>query len=95
VRNEQTADKLWVSYQKLHSTVTVGSRILLDDGAVEVVVEGKGASHGEVICRVKNQGMIGNKKGEWTLLNNLLVVRARRGVARHAPESSGHCCYLL
>ena len=37
----------------------MGARVLLDDGAVEV-----GDSHGEVVCRVQNQGVLGNKKGE-------------------------------
>lgn len=63
VRNAQTSEKLWVSYMKLHDTVSVGSRILLDDGIVEVVVESKGTEHGEVTCRVRNQGVLGNKKG--------------------------------
>ena len=64
VRTAQTSDKIWVSYEKLHGTVSVGSRILLDDGAVEVQVESKGTNHGEVLCRVMNQGMLGNKKGK-------------------------------
>lgn len=44
VRTNQTADRIWISYQKLQSTVTAGSRILLDDGAVEVEVLSKGKS---------------------------------------------------
>jgi pyruvate kinase len=52
-----------VSYLKLHDTVKIGSRILLDDGIVEVEVVSKGDQHGEVTCRVRNQGMLGNKKG--------------------------------
>jgi pyruvate kinase len=36
VRNEQTPDKIWISYKKLFDTVTEGAVILLDDGAIEV-----------------------------------------------------------
>jgi pyruvate kinase len=43
--------------------VQPGSRILLDDGSVEVEVLSKGTAHGEVQCKVLNQGMLGNKKG--------------------------------
>ena len=64
MRTSQTPDKIWVSYQQLQKTVSVGARVLLDDGAVEVVVESLGDSHGEVVCRVQNQGVLGNKKGE-------------------------------
>eukprot|EP00598_Pedospumella_elongata_P003117 CAMPEP_0184966804 /NCGR_PEP_ID=MMETSP1098-20130426/370_1 /TAXON_ID=89044 /ORGANISM="Spumella elongata, Strain CCAP 955/1" /LENGTH=518 /DNA_ID=CAMNT_0027488147 /DNA_START=100 /DNA_END=1656 /DNA_ORIENTATION=+ len=63
VRTNQTADRIWISYQKLQSTVTAGSRILLDDGAVEVEVLSKGTQHGEIVCKVNNQGVLGNKKG--------------------------------
>ena len=64
MRTTQSANKIWISYQKMQSTVSIGSRILLDDGTVEVVVESKGVEHGEVTCRVLNQGVLGNKKGE-------------------------------
>ena len=36
VRNEQTPEKIWISYKKLFDTVTEGAVILLDDGAIEV-----------------------------------------------------------
>jgi pyruvate kinase len=38
-RNEQTAAKIWLSYQKLFDTVEKGAVILLDDGAIELKVQ--------------------------------------------------------
>lgn len=63
VRNAQTNSLIWVSYDKIHSTVQTGSTILLDDGAVELQVESKSSKNGEVYCRVANSGIVGNKKG--------------------------------
>lgn len=63
VRNCQTAEKIWISYDKLLSTVKPGTRILLDDGAIEVIVESISEAKGEVKCKVLNTGVLGNKKG--------------------------------
>lgn len=62
-RTQQDSNYIWISYKKLYDTVLIGSSILLDDGIVELKVVEKVASNGEVVCRVMNQGMIGNKKG--------------------------------
>ena len=39
LRNEQSTDRIWISYKKLFNTVTNGAVILLDDGAIEVTLE--------------------------------------------------------
>jgi pyruvate kinase len=38
-RNQQSKEKLWVSYEKLTISAAPGSLILLDDGAIELVVK--------------------------------------------------------
>lgn len=67
-REHQTIKRLWVSYPELSTTVLPGSKVLLDDGAVELIVDTVGhkqASDGsaEVLCTVQNPGFIGNRKG--------------------------------
>ena len=69
-RHKQTPDKIWVSYSRLQSAVRPDSQILLDDGAVELRVlkclpaEGAAShSEGDVLCRIMNSGLLGNKKG--------------------------------
>lgn len=50
-----------VSYKNLYQDVKPGSRILINDGLVElVVVEVKG---NDIHCQVLNQGVIGDRKG--------------------------------
>ena len=52
--------KVSVSYKNLYNEVTPGTRILINDGLIEVVVEkieGK-----DVICKVQNGGRLTNKK---------------------------------
>ena len=62
IRNNQTIDKIWVSYKSLHESVNVGSKVLLDDGAVELVVQEK-LSNKDLLCKILNTGRLGNKKG--------------------------------
>ena len=61
LRQQQTRQRLWVSYGDLAKTVREGSTILLDDGAIELRVTG--VADEEVRCRVVNSGVLGNKKG--------------------------------
>ena len=63
IRNKQTISKIWISYNQLMQTVSPGTSILLDDGAIELVVEKVEMSNLEVHCKVLNTGMLGNKKG--------------------------------
>jgi pyruvate kinase len=54
-------DKVSVSYPELHSSVTIGGRILLDDGKLELSVTGiKGE---EVITKVIQGGVLKPRKG--------------------------------
>ncbi len=62
MRTNQTADTLWVSYDKLPQTVKVGDSVLLDDGAMELKVERK-TEQNEIICQVMNSHSLGSKKG--------------------------------
>ena len=50
-RHTQTKDKLWISYPQLMETLSIGSVVLLDDGAVELSVLEKNESNGEMVCR--------------------------------------------
>lgn len=49
------------NFDHLPDVVEPGTRILIDDGALEVVVEAE--VDGEVICRVVTGGMLGERKG--------------------------------
>ena len=52
--------KVFVTYKNLYNEVTPGTRILINDGLIEVIVEkidGK-----DVVCRVQNGGRLTNKK---------------------------------
>ncbi len=52
--------KVSVTYKNLYNEVTPGTRILINDGLIEVIVEkidGK-----DVVCRVQNGGRLTNKK---------------------------------
>ena len=50
-----------ITYQNLQNDVSVGSRILIDDGLIEMLVEEIEGS--EIRCRVINGGKISNRKG--------------------------------
>lgn len=56
-----TNEKVSITYKELPNDVEIGTRILIDDGLVEMVVESK--TDTEIVCRVMNDGMISNKKG--------------------------------
>ena len=58
---QQKPKKLWLSYTKIYDAVKIDSQILLDDGAVELRVEQ--ILPDEIICRIMNTGILGNKKG--------------------------------
>lgn len=60
-----TDSRVTVSYTGLPDDVNPGSRILIDDGLVELeVTEIKAVANGkDIVCRVMNDGTIGNKKG--------------------------------
>ena len=52
--------KVSVTYKNLYNEVTVGTRILINDGLIEVIVQkidGK-----DVVCKVQNGGRLTNKK---------------------------------
>lgn len=53
--------KCTVSYKNLVYDVSVGNKILFDDGLIELEVEGK--SQRDIICVVKNTGTISSRKG--------------------------------
>lgn len=49
------------NYPDLPRVVEPGTRILLDDGAIALIVEG--TTRTEVVCRVINGGVLGERKG--------------------------------
>lgn len=63
VRETQTENKIWISYKDLPNTARIGTAILLDDGAIELIVEKIDTAAGELVCRIANTGVLGNKKG--------------------------------
>ena len=58
---EGTRDRVSVSYSSLPEEVEPGDRILLSDGSIELVVQGK--SQFEVYCEVVTGGMLTSHKG--------------------------------
>ncbi len=52
-----------VTYEKLTNEVTVGKRILLDDGRVEMIVEKIDNKENLLICKVTVGGVLSNNKG--------------------------------
>lgn len=53
-------EKVSISYKELYKDIKIGTQILIDDGKIELEVmkiEGK-----DVVCRVTNGGMLGNRK---------------------------------
>lgn len=63
VRSNQSKDILWISYKALFETISTDTRILLDDGAIELSVDSFNKGTCEVFCTVVNSGTLGNKKG--------------------------------
>ncbi len=55
-----TKDEFSVSYKGLYQDVKIGSRILIDDGLIELVVK-KIAKH-DIYCKVSNGGPVSTKK---------------------------------
>ena len=55
------AQRAAITYKKLQNDVSVGSRILIDDGLIEMIVEEVAGS--EIRCRVVNGGKVSNRKG--------------------------------
>ncbi|MDQ3926627.1 MAG: pyruvate kinase [Actinomycetota bacterium] len=55
------ASRLSTSYEQIAQDVETGHRILMDDGLMELKVEG--IQDGEVVCRVVNGGRISSHKG--------------------------------
>ncbi len=52
-----------VTYDKLLAEITVGKRILLDDGRVEMIVENINKKDNHLDCRVTVGGVLSNNKG--------------------------------
>lgn len=53
--------KVSTNYRDLPKVVEPGARLLLDDGAIALTVESTDAT--EVVCRVVDEGMLGERKG--------------------------------
>ena len=56
-----TAEKFSITYPELIYDVEIGSKILIDDGLIELEVTGK--QKNEIITKVLNSGIVRNKKG--------------------------------
>lgn len=56
-----TKDIVSISYKGLPSDVEIGTRILIDDGLIEMIVEEK--TETDIVCKVLNEGPVSNKKG--------------------------------
>lgn len=59
--DDSDAARIFVTYGKLAESVGVGSKVLLDDGAI--ILEVKAISGGEVHCVAENTGELGARKG--------------------------------
>ncbi|WZL82296.1 pyruvate kinase [Vallitaleaceae bacterium 9-2] len=58
---EGTSEKFCVTYPTLHEDVCAGSVILIDDGLIELEVSEIDGE--DVICNIKNGGIVKNRKG--------------------------------
>jgi len=58
---EGDQNKVSTNYRDLPKVVEPGTRLLLDDGAIALIVESTNAT--EVICRVVDEGMLAERKG--------------------------------
>ena len=50
-----------INYNKLYQDVNMGDRVLIDDGMIKLLVEGK--DHNEILCRVVVGGVVRSRKG--------------------------------
>lgn len=57
---EGTQEIVSITYAGLPSDVEIGTRILIDDGLIEMIVEQ--LTDTDIICRVKNSGPLSNRK---------------------------------
>ena len=57
---EGDATRVSVSYKGLPEDVTVGNKILIDDGLMELTV--KAVNGGDITCRIDNGGLLGSRK---------------------------------
>ncbi len=55
------ADRVSVTYEGFPQDLKIGARVLVDDGLIELVVTG--IKDNDVICTVKNDGLLGSHKG--------------------------------
>lgn len=60
---EGTAERFSISYPELINDVSIGSRVLVDDGLVSLEVIAIDKENNEIVTRVENSGVIKNKKG--------------------------------
>ena len=56
-----TAQRVSVTYPRLHEEVSPGQEILIDDGLIEMTVEQVDRTN--IVCRVINGGVVSNHKG--------------------------------
>lgn len=57
------AERVSHTYLSMATTVREGSEILIDDGLISLTVTSADTNSGEVVCRVNNDGMLGETKG--------------------------------
>lgn len=60
---EGTSERFSVTYERLIDDVEIGSKILLDDGLIELVVVNIDKENGEIKTKALNSGVVKNKKG--------------------------------
>lgn len=58
-----TEKDLFINYDKLHSCMSPGMKVLLDDGAVILTVTDINESDGSVVCTVDNSGELRSRAG--------------------------------
>lgn len=61
-----TESDLYIDYAKLHKSLTVGMKVLLDDGAIALIVthvESDKDLHGTVTCTIENSGELRSRAG--------------------------------
>ena len=56
------AKKIAISYPGLYDDISVGGRILIEDGCLTLVVKEKDATHKELVCEAQNDRKLKNKR---------------------------------
>jgi pyruvate kinase len=83
-----TKEKISVTYPGLFDDARVGGHILFDDGLIDMEVIEKDEANRELVVEVKNNGMLGSRKG----VNAPGISISLPGITEKDAEDQLYCC---